>query len=192
MQVNFQTSQTYVSDTSRAMTSGKIAAIAVLGVLLVVVVIGSIIELSSIGDDPAYEKDVLDELSRFKSTAQYETVIMQRKLPWARWFIALSASRNLNKLNIQPFPYRKALEHEELANILIRNMRVFNGIKGVCALYIMLASSFLFTWYAYLANPEQIEDHKKEWAFLLVYCAFYTAPLLFMVAGFLQTFEFMQ
>ena len=182
----------YVADTSRAWTPGKIAAIAVGGVLLLGVVVGSVVELSSIGDDPAYEKDVLDELSRFKSTAQYETVIMQRKLPWARWFIALSASRNINKLNIQPFPYRKALEREELNKAVIQNMSVFNGIKAVCTLYVMLASSFLFTWYAYLANPEQLEDHKNQWAFLLVYCALYTAPLLFMVAGFLQTFEFMQ
>ena len=40
-------------------------------------------------------------------------------------------------------------------------MSVFNGIKATCTLYIMLASSFLFTWYAYLANPEQIENHKN-------------------------------
>ena len=190
--VTFQTSQLYVADTSRAFTPGKVAAIVVAGVLLLGVIAGSVVELTAIGDDPAYEKEVLDELSRFKSTAQYETVIMQRKLPWARWFIALSASRNINKLNIQPFPYRKALEHEELNKGIVGNMRVFNGIKAVCTLYIMLASSFLFTWYAYLANPEQIESHKKQWAFLIVYCAFYTAPLLFMVAGFLQTFEFMQ
>ena len=72
----------------------------VVGVLLLGVIAGSVVELTTIGDDPAYEKEVLDELSRFKSTAQYETVIMQRKLPWARWFIALSASRNINKLNI--------------------------------------------------------------------------------------------
>ena len=117
---------------------------------------------------------------------------MQRKLPWARWFIALSAARNINKLNIQPFPFRRALEDEELNKRTIRNMSVFNGIKAVCTLYIMLASSFLFTWYSYLANPAQIEHHKNQWAFLIVYCAVYTAPLLFLVAGFLQTFEFMQ
>ena len=74
--MTFQTSQLYVADTSRAFTSGKIAAIAVAGVLLLGVVIGSVVELSTIGDDPAYEKEVLDELSRFKSTAQYETVVM--------------------------------------------------------------------------------------------------------------------
>ena len=181
----------YVETDSRAFTAGKIAAIAVIGVLVLGVAIGSVVELSSIGDNPAYDKEVLDELSRFRSTAQYESVIMQRKLPWARWFIALSAARNINKLNIQPFPFRRALEDEELNKRMIRNMSVFNGIKAVCTLYIMLASSFLFTWYSYIANPSQIENHKNQWAFLIVYCAVYTAPLLFLVAGFLQTFEFM-
>ena len=190
--VTFYPSMNYVETESRAFSTGKIATLAVLGLLLLGVVIGSVVELSTIGDNPAYEKEVLDELSRFRSTAQYESVIMQRKLPWARWFIALSAARNINKLNIQPLSFRRALEDEELNKNIIRNMSVFNGIKAVSTLYIMLASSFLFTWYSYIANPAQIENHKNQVAFLIVFCAIYTAPLLFMVAGFLQTFEFMQ
>ena len=67
--VSFQDSMHYVETESRAFSTGKIAAIAVIGVLLLGVVIGSVVELSSIGDNPAYEKEVLDELSRFRSTA---------------------------------------------------------------------------------------------------------------------------
>ena len=65
--------------------------------------IGSCVELSSIGNDPEFDKEVLNELNRFKSTDQYEAVIMQQKLPWARYFVACSAVRNINKMNMKPY-----------------------------------------------------------------------------------------
>ena len=77
--------------------------ISIAGFLLVFVAIGSCVELSSIGNDPEFDKEVLQELNKFKNTNQYETVIMQQKLPWARYFVALSAIRNINKMNMKPY-----------------------------------------------------------------------------------------
>ena len=76
--VTYEASWEYVHDTSRAFDStGKILAAVITGILLLCVGIASCIEVSTIGDDPEFDKEVLKELNRFKSTDQYETVIMQ-------------------------------------------------------------------------------------------------------------------
>ena len=102
--VEYTKSWEYVHDESRAFDSnGKIVGISIAGFLLVFVAIGSCVELSSIGNDPEFDKEVLQELNKFKNTNPYETVIMQQKLPWARYFVALSAIRNINKMNMKPY-----------------------------------------------------------------------------------------
>lgn len=75
---------------------------------------------------------------------------------------------------------------------LIKNLSVFNGIKALACFYILLASSFLYTWYAYLADPSQVVSYQNSFGFLLIYCVYFTVPVLFMTAGFLQTFSFLQ
>jgi len=160
--------------------------------LLLIVAIGSCVELSSIGNDPQFDKEVLQELNKFKNTNQYETVIMQQKLPWARYFVAVSAVRNINKMNMKPYQMRKAMETKELDKDHLKNLQVFNGVKAISCFWIILASSFLYTWYAFLADPEQIVIYKESFLFLFVFCVYFTAPVLFMTAGFLQTFSFMQ
>lgn len=164
----------------------------IFGVLLLFVAIGSCVEISSIGNDPEFDKEVLKELNKFKSTDQYETVIMQQKLPWARYFVAMSAIRNINKMNMKPYQMRKAMKSKQLDQTYLGNMSIFNGIKAISCFYIILASSFLFTWYAYLADPTQVVAYKESFAFLFVFCAYFTAPCLFLTAGFLQTFNFLQ
>lgn len=102
--VTYEASWEYVNETSRAFDStGKIVGVSIFGVLLLMVAIGSCVEISSIGNDPEFDKEVLKELNKFKSTDQYETVIMQQKLPWARYFVAMSAIRNINKMNMKPY-----------------------------------------------------------------------------------------
>lgn len=102
--VEYESSMEYVHDESRAFDSTwKIVGASIFAFCLLLVSIASCIELSTIGDDPEFDKDVLKELNRFKSTDQYETVIMQQKLPWARYFVAISAVRNINKMNLKPY-----------------------------------------------------------------------------------------
>ena len=66
-----------MKDTSRSFDVGKIVGVSVASVLLLCVLIGSCVEVSTIGDDPDFNKDTLKKLSRFRTTKQYETVIMQ-------------------------------------------------------------------------------------------------------------------
>mmetsp|Transcript_19555 Transcript_19555/g.26420 ORF Transcript_19555/g.26420 Transcript_19555/m.26420 type:complete len:240 (+) Transcript_19555:918-1637(+) len=87
---------------------------------------------------------------------------------------------------------RKEMESPFLDRKHIKNLSVFNGIKALACFYVILASSFLFTWYAYLADPSQMTNFKNSYAFLIIYCVYFTVPVLFMTAGFLQTFSFLQ
>lgn len=76
--VEYTTSWEYVHTESRAFNStGKIVGASIAGFCLLCVSIGALVELTSIGDDPEFDKEVLKELNKFKNTNQYETVIMQ-------------------------------------------------------------------------------------------------------------------
>ena len=67
--IDVQESWAYVHNVSRAFdTTGKIVGWSIAGFLVMCVAIGSCVELSSIGDNPEFDKDVLKELNRFKST----------------------------------------------------------------------------------------------------------------------------
>lgn len=80
---------------------------------------------------------------------------------------------------------RKAVESTELDKSYLENLSVFNGLKAVCCFWIILSSSFLFTWYAYLADPDQVKNYQNSFGFLIIYCVYFTSPILFMTAGFL-------
>jgi hypothetical protein len=73
----------------------------------------------------------------------------------------------------------------------VQNLSVFNGIKAISCFYILMASSFLFTWYSYLADPSQMTDFRERVSFIFIFAVYFTAPALFLTAGFLQTFSFL-
>ena len=193
--VLFEPSWDYVHTESRTFDStGKIVGVCIFALLILAVAIGSCVEMTSIGDDPEYDKEIIRELNKFKSTDQYESVIMQRKKPWARKFVAISAIRNINKLNMKPYSMRSALSKStsKYDATYLQNLSIFNGIKALCCFWIILASTFLYTWYAYWAIPGQVKAYKENFLFVFIYAAYFSVPILFMVAGFLQTFNFMQ
>ena len=67
--VDYQLSWNYVHTEARSFDStGKIVGLSIFGFLLMCVVVGSCVELSSLGDDPEFDRDMLKELNRFKST----------------------------------------------------------------------------------------------------------------------------
>ena len=74
--VSYQSSYEYVQDTSRSFDVSKIVGVSISCVLLLCVMIGSCVEVTTIGDDPDFNKETLKRLSRFRSTKQYETVVM--------------------------------------------------------------------------------------------------------------------
>ena len=87
---------------------------------------------------------------------------------------------------------RKAQVAPNLDHTHVKHLAVFNGIKAIACFYILFASSFMFTWYAYLADPSQMANFRESFSFLFIYCVYFTVPVLFLTAGFLQTFSFMQ
>lgn len=54
---------------------------------------------------------------------------------------------------------RKAMDNKLLDKTYLPNLSIFNGLKAVSCFYIILASSFMFTWYAYLADPGQLANY---------------------------------
>ena len=95
-------------------------------------------------------------------------------------------------MNIKPYSQRKAMASDHLDKNFLPNLAVFNGIKAISCFYILFVSSFMFTWWAYLAIPQQLDSYKTQVSSLFLYGSYFTPPVLFLVAGFLQTFAFMQ
>ena len=89
----------YTENVTRSMNRGKAYTFLVIGTLVLLGVIGSIIDCSKIGNNPAFKQDLQASLVE----AQYEPISVQKKLPWTHFFLCFALSRNLNKLNIQPY-----------------------------------------------------------------------------------------
>lgn len=93
---------------TRSFDTQKLVAFGVVGTLLLVAVAGTVVELTKIGNDPDFDPEILKRASEFRTTKQYETVSLQKKLPWAHFLLAFSLIRNLNKLNITAYPQKLA------------------------------------------------------------------------------------
>ena len=87
---------------------------------------------------------------------------------------------------------RKASESENLNQDHLQNIGIFSGIKAFAIIYVMLGVSCIFIWYSYVSDPLRITDYSKNVGFLFVYGTYFTSCVLFMTAGFLQCFTFMQ
>jgi hypothetical protein len=105
--------------------------------------------LISIGNDPEFDRELLKDVSKFKITKQYETVSWLKKKPRCLALLAFSLIHNLNKLNIQPYPYKRASRENknQATKIMVKRLNVFNGIKAVSILYAILGMTFLFSYY---------------------------------------------
>jgi len=68
-------------------------------------VVGTIIELTHIGDIPDLDYKRLEPAARFKTIKQYEPLLIQRKRPWAQIALCFSALRNFMHLSYQSRGY---------------------------------------------------------------------------------------
>lgn len=59
---------------------------------------GTVIELTKIGDIPSLNYKALNEVATFRSTSQYEAVLLQRKKPWAQISVAFSLLQSARSL----------------------------------------------------------------------------------------------
>ena len=78
---------------------------------------GTVIEMSSVGDrkdiEEMKDKAALHEASKFRRLIQYESVLMQRKEPWARALLIFSPVRNIVLESLQPRTLRTAMNQED-------------------------------------------------------------------------------
>jgi len=64
----------YTTTETKSFGTGKLVVFGFFGVLLLVAIAGTIVECSKIGNDPAYDSELLKSASEFRTTKQYETV----------------------------------------------------------------------------------------------------------------------
>jgi hypothetical protein len=169
---------------SRHLTTGKTVSILVLVFLLILASIATIVHLSKIGD----RED--SEVELFQSSQQYETSLLKRKKFWAQWLTLFSFPRNFNLLNVKPIPFQKALNEDN--RDYIQRLRILDGMKVLLSLYALVGNSYLFTYYSMVSDPVQANTFRQSYTFLLISGALFTTPCLFFIAGFLQTFSFVQ
>jgi hypothetical protein len=66
--VTINPSMKYNEETAAHMTTGRMVAFSIIAILFLLVLVATVIELTSIGDDPDFDKQVLSQLSKFKSS----------------------------------------------------------------------------------------------------------------------------
>lgn len=163
---------------------------------------GTLVEMSSFGDrkdiDAMEDKAALHEASKFRRLIQYESVLLQRKEPWARTLLMFSPIRNIVLESLQPRTLRTAINQEEQdPNIpkdryIAKYLKVFNGIKAVSMIYAAWGVTFYFAWFSVISNMTDVDNMRQTIGFNIVSAAVYTVPIFFFCSGFLQTYSFVQ
>lgn len=74
---------------------------------------------------------------------------------------------------------------------LVKNLKVFNGIRALSSLYLIYGSTYFFSWYAIYDNPDDINRMKKSLLFSIIPGAFFIVPMFLFTSGFLATFSFL-
>ena len=70
----------------------------ILSVFVLLGIAGTILELTKIGDIPSLNYQTLDQAATFRSTSQYDAVLLQRKKPWALMTVAFSLLNSARSL----------------------------------------------------------------------------------------------
>ncbi|CDW87686.1 UNKNOWN [Stylonychia lemnae] len=192
---NVSVSYTFASRDNSAkassLTTGALITLLILAAMIVLGVVGSIVELSKAGDiaDLNYEK--LNAAAKFNTVKQYEPILLQRKKAWARGIMCFSPIRNFIKMSQMPPPYLKAMDGQ-LNQDLVKNLRVFNGIKALSSIYFIYGCTYFFSWYAIYDNPSDINKMKNNILFAIIPGVFFIVPMFLFTSGFLSTFSFLQ
>ena len=90
--INYTMASNYTSVVLPAMIPDNMSNVLmiILSLFVLLGLAGTIVELTKIGDIPSLNYDVLNPAASFKSTSQYEAVLLQRKKPWAQLSVAFS------------------------------------------------------------------------------------------------------
>jgi hypothetical protein len=92
-----------------------------IAVALGLVAVGTLVELSTIGDIEEMKrtdtKDALYEAAKFRRMEQYDSILLQRKSTLSQFLLCFSQLRNALQLNSQSRGYKNAIKNEEKEDI---------------------------------------------------------------------------
>lgn len=89
---------------------------------------------------------------------QYDSILLQRKGALGQFFLCFSQLRNGILLNSQTRGYKDAIINEEKQEIeqpdkkIIKNLKVFNGLKGASTILVIWGITFYFSWFSVISN----------------------------------------
>ena len=114
---------------------------------------------------------------------------MKRKKKWAQWLTCFSIPRMFNCLNTEPEALKIAIAtpNQDVG----KNLRIFNGIKCILSVYILLGNSCLYTYYAIVADGVQAYEFKQSFGFICIAGSILATPLLIWISGFLNAYSFL-
>lgn len=127
---------------------------------------GTVVELSRFGDQeeissPA-DAEALFEAAKFRRLAQYDSILLQRKSPSARMLLPFSILRNGVHLNINQRGFRTAVQNEEKDAAIkpdqrvAKYLKVMNGLKGSAMLLMIWGTTYFFSWFSVVSNPNDL------------------------------------
>lgn len=124
--------------------------------------LGTLVEMSSIGDNRDIvgmdDKKALHEASKFRRLSQYDSVLLQRKKPWAQKALAFSPIRNVVLESLLPRALRTSISIENQDSSIPKdkhiasNLRVLNGLKAVSMILAAWGMTFYFSWFSIISN----------------------------------------
>ena len=159
-----------------ALDSGAIALIVVFGLIGLIVLLGQIVELSSLGNKRLLEQQDPDFAL---------LPVHKRKEKWALFFLSFAFFYNVRKLC--------TVGAGDGGNI-----SVLNGVRVLSMCWVVLGHAFIFTIFTPSLNPESTEDLLKNF-FLTIVCdcsnltfqvpgGFFSVDSFFFLSGFLAAY----
>jgi len=75
---------------------------------------------------------------------------------------------------------------------MLGNLKVFDGLRGVSAVYAVYGSTYFFSYFGIIENPYDIDKIRGQFGFIFIAGSFFTAYTFFFLGGFLSAFSFLQ
>lgn len=192
IEVDYHLASKFDETQTDSMSAGAVIFFAIVGVALILMGIGTCVELSSCCDKPDFKGDeeaaaALYEASKFRRLEQYDKILLQRKTPTGQKLLMFSQIRNVVQLNTPQQGWKRAVknENDEDEIRIAKNLKVFNGLKGISMLITAWGMTFFLAQYSVISNPEDVNDMQNSLFFSIVSFSVYCAPIFFFCSGFL-------
>lgn len=171
--------QSYIQDHFNQLSDGAIAMLVVCSILVVCMIIGTVLDFLSGGQEKAsiagQKYSDMDFITAFVVRKKLGIVI--------RIFLCFSLYTNAKKLFVSRC-YEKTGEY--------CNLEMFNGVRVMTMGWVILGNVFLTKLgYTSLVNPTDVKNWYKETKGAMIYGSFYSVDAFFWLSGFLLTYLFL-